>query len=387
MGVLHVNDDRFLKPTDEACIQAALDAAVAGDTVLIPRFNRRTGKTLWQIAKALEIPSGVTVLLDNCSMVLATGCYDNMFRNKEHATDFALIGEGNVVLSGGESNYLLETTQGKMGLPDITVNALILFKNASRFTIKGLRFEMARWTSVYMTRCDHGTIENLWFDMIPHIQRLTGVTIKGGCHDLELKNLTGRTGEDCIYILADKKGFGPEEDSSIHHISVRNQVMDANYSSMVHIRAFTGEKIHDVEMDGLVDSSDFFDKRRTMSNICIGTAAADAHPAALGDVYNIHGTNLYSRSVRTMAMDGNLKDSKFENIWTFGDNINMIKAGRTDIAFENVTFSNMYYGKGSTPNNSNSFISRQANGATAVIMGNLTGYTIEKMFLECEEEN
>ena len=72
------NQTELFAETDSGTIQNAIAAAVADGCrkVLIPRYNLRTDKTEWRIDKAIEIPSEMTLILDNCYMVQETGVYD-----------------------------------------------------------------------------------------------------------------------------------------------------------------------------------------------------------------------------------------------------------------------------------------------------------------------
>ena len=155
MCVINVNDFVSQGLSDTEVIQSALDSASAGDTVRIPRYNKTSKNSEWDIKNALVIGSGVKVLLDNCRLVMEKGTYDNMFRNKEGASDFSIIGEGSAVLSGGEWNYLSNNMSGKYGLPDVSVNALIKLSNATHAVIRNIRFEMARWASRFVFFAGH----------------------------------------------------------------------------------------------------------------------------------------------------------------------------------------------------------------------------------------
>ena len=387
MRVIDVNDFASLGASDTEMIRAALDAASSGDTVRIPRYNKSGKKNEWIIKNALLIGSGVTVLLDNCRLVMEKGTYDNMFRNRDGASDIRIIGEGSAVLSGGEWNYLSDRMSGRYGLPDVSVNALMKFSNASHVMIRNIRFEMARWASVMIDYCEDLTIEDLWFEMVPHVKNLYGVLLGCGCRKISIKNLTGRTGDDTVYIFADAKRYPLRDGSDIYDVKIRNIVTDPKFESIIHIRANGGHRIHDVEMDGIVDSSDFYDKKRIYANVHIGTPEAELCPAETADIFNISLKNLFSGAVSAFFLNGSFSDSCFENIFTFGDNINIIKGDFAGAVAENVLFRRLYYGKGSEPNNSTSFISRYAVGALPVLSENIKGNMKIEKLIDVEEED
>ena len=75
------NQPELFASNDSGTIQNAIAAAIEDGCrkVIIPRYNLRTDKTEWRISKAIEVPSDMTIILDNCNIVQKTGVYDNMF--------------------------------------------------------------------------------------------------------------------------------------------------------------------------------------------------------------------------------------------------------------------------------------------------------------------
>ena len=77
------NLSQLMGDSDSESIQNAIDYAVriGVNSVTIPRINRRTGKPLWVIDRAVILPSEMEIVLDNCCLRQADGCFDNIFRN------------------------------------------------------------------------------------------------------------------------------------------------------------------------------------------------------------------------------------------------------------------------------------------------------------------
>ena len=78
----------------------------------------------WIIDTAIRIPSNFTLILEDCHLKLADGCYSNIFVNEHHDTDLgrtiegtdtniSIIGHGKAILDGGEYNGLSEITHMK----------------------------------------------------------------------------------------------------------------------------------------------------------------------------------------------------------------------------------------------------------------------------------
>ena len=96
MRVIYASDERFWGADDSQTIQNAVDyAAETGfDQVIIPRFNARTGQPLWDLPRAVLLPSDMTIILDGCHLRHADDSHDNLFRNSNMWTDLGKTMEG-----------------------------------------------------------------------------------------------------------------------------------------------------------------------------------------------------------------------------------------------------------------------------------------------------
>lgn len=389
MEFLDSNQPKFLGATDWETITAALREAVrtGAKGIRIPRYNARTGETQWTIEKAIAVPSGMTVVLDNCKLVQASGCYDHLFTAEKGAENIAVLGEGNVTLSGGEPNRLQETTAGKYGLPEISVNAMLYFDGVKGLTFDNLHIEDQRWAAFDFKHCENIKLTHLDFQNVPHLPNLTAMLFEHGCKHVEIEDITGRSGHDTIYIRANERET-PGPDTEICDFKLRTVNVDPARGSIVQFNVSGGNKVHDFTMDTIYDSSDFFEKRRSESTVGVGHPSyRPVKRAELGDIYNIRMKNAISRSNAGISVCDALRDSSFENFFTFGDIITAIASRKKDVKLENVVFDRIYHGQGSSPNNSTSFISLQARGQKAVNLDTATGtFEVNHFYLPDEED-
>ena len=142
--------------SDAESIQNAICRAVGDGTfrVRIPRLNERTGEECWVIDESIRLPSGIEVLIDDAHLMLADGCFCNMFTaiGGEH-TDKALRGitlhgRGNAVLDGGHYNGLSERNSETNGLPHISKNTTLLFANVEGLVVEDLTLTRQRWWGI-----------------------------------------------------------------------------------------------------------------------------------------------------------------------------------------------------------------------------------------------
>lgn len=315
----------------------------------------------------------MTILLDNVTMVQADGAYDHMFTAKKGSKNIAIIGEGQVTLSGGNPNRLQETTQGKYGLPEISVNAMLYFNGVDGFKADNLHIEDQRWAAFDFLHSKNIQISHIDFFNVPKLPNLYGILIEHGCQNVAVSEVTGRTGSHTIFLRAAEKEK-KARNTDIHHVSLKNINVDPARGAIVQFYAAGGHKIHDVAMETVFDSSDFFEKKRSAAIVAIGSEAfRPKEPSKLGDIYNVSMKCGTSRSTTGIDIESSLKDARFETLLTFGDIINAIATKTNGVKLKNVVFDRVYHGAGITPNCSDSFISLQARGQKVVDLDKTEG--------------
>ena len=82
-GYVTPNDDGIMAETDSRSIQRAVEEALASGLgrVVIPRYNKRTGRCQWDVDEAIILDSNLEIVLDNCYIRQMDGSMDNVFRN------------------------------------------------------------------------------------------------------------------------------------------------------------------------------------------------------------------------------------------------------------------------------------------------------------------
>ena len=215
-------------PNGSQYIAAQIEAAVADKTRTV------TISGDWNIDEAIRLPSNFTLILDNCHLRMADGCYCNMFVNANHDTDLGrtvagtdrnitILGRGRAILDGGTYNGLSEKTQRQNGLPPIWKNNLLLFTNVDGFKVSGLSCRNQRWWALNFVYCANGYVGNIDFcasdtaidpdgnvyhglrrdnyaDVL--VKNADGVDLRQGCHDIVIENLTGFTEDDSVALTA-----------------------------------------------------------------------------------------------------------------------------------------------------------------------------------------
>lgn len=391
------NDKDAMGSSDSESIQNAIKIAAESGTrkVLIPRLNQRTGKSVWDIAKAIILTSNIEIILDNCLLRQADGVFDNVFRS--HGTteeaqeasaqihDVRIIGQGKAIIDGGIHNGITELGYVTKGGKHMSLNNMILLLNVRNFVIEGISFENQRFWALNFGFAEYGRLSNLHFHCECENPNLDGIDLRNGCHDIIIENITGQSGDDlialsaigCTMFTADREsGYRfsiPGRSEDIHDITIRNVIGTSVDCAIIAMRATDGRKIYNVTIDNVHDVDNgaleagkcFPEYPKATIDMDIRRKRIGNHPYALlrigqhgyfreranilGEVYGITAKNLYSRGGVAIMVNVSLKDSYFSNIHADNDVDYVVttKSGRVKQKYgadmENVVFENVFY--------------------------------------------
>ena len=330
-------------------INSLISAAIADGS----RTATVTGK--WVIDEAVRLPSHFTLILDGCHLVMADGCYSNMFVNEHHDTDLGrtvagrdhninIIGRGEAILDGGKYNGLSERTQGKDGLPPIWKNNLVLFTNVEGFRISGICCRNQRWWALNFIYSSHGYLGNIDFcasdiaispdgreyrglrrksysDVL--VKNADGIDLRCGCHHITIENITGFTEDDTVALTALYGGleqyFAVEGMSSdICHVEIRSINSEA-YCTNVRLLNQGGTKLHDILIDGVYDTSEGSEHMdRGLYAVRIGdTHMYGSRHATADETYNITVRNVRGRGEQVVSLAGEMTNLVMYGIESF----------------------------------------------------------------------
>lgn len=356
------NDPALFAQDDAQTIQNAIAAAEADGCrkLRIPRYNLRTKKCEWRIARAIRIPSDFTVILDNCYMVQETGIYDRMFTNSQSNTpenlfleaeqhDITLIGEGNVILDGGVHNHLLEKTGNRYGLPPVWMNTMIYWENVRNLHVENLLIRNQRWWGITNLFCRDAVYKNIIFEAIPHVPNMDGIDLRVGCNNFTIENITGRTGDDTVAMTALNGRYEREhrvegKDTHIHDVKVRNVISDPYTQFCVRVLNHEGNCAYNIDLDTVYDVSDYTTKRRPRCTVGVGSMRYfSGRRAAPEETRNITARHMISRGEECLRLDNTMSDSTFTDLKTYGDNIVAIGTFQ-GVSLYNVVFEDVFYG-------------------------------------------
>lgn len=300
----------------------------------------------WIIDKAVHIPSNFTLILEDCHLRLADGCYSNIFVNEHHETkigktiegtdsNISIIGRGKAILDGGEYNGLSERTHMQKGLPPVWKNNLILFTNVNGFQIKGISCRNQRWWALNFVYCSNGYLGNIDFCAndtaidadgnvyhgLKHskykeilVKNADGIDIRQGCNHIVIENITGFTEDDSIALTGLnwhlEKAFAVDGLSSdICDIEIRNIATSA-FCTNVRLLNQGDIKLHDILVDGVYDTSkDSPHMDRGLYAVRVGdTSMYGTRHATSDETYNITIQNVFSRGQYAVALAGAVKN-------------------------------------------------------------------------------
>jgi hypothetical protein len=345
VGLATVTPNDFAEGSDSDRIEAAITQAVrTGErSIEIPRMNQKSGRPLWLIERAILLPSDFTLVLRDCLVRLAPGTRDNLIRNAgtikepmEGNANIRILGIGNAVLSGGLAAHF-NPPGDRSGWRTIG----LLLCGVRHFTIEGLTLEETQaWAVSVENGCAYGRIANLAFNNTNKYPNQDGVDIRKGCHDIDIENLTGETGDDTVALtgLRNEKpanpgvrtmqvgGNAPRPDDDIHNITIRNvRAKVAGGDHLVRLLNQDGIRLYNIFISDVMDAS-VAGEPRVQAGVKIGDLGYwSMSQCRLGETYNVFVDHVLTRGKTGVQIQGPLKNSVLRNIAGFDGCTNVVQ--------------------------------------------------------------
>lgn len=316
---VNANAPCYAGTTDFETLQNAVNDA-AGKCLVIPRYNARTGDTVWNIEKTIQIPSDTTIVLLDAHLRLADFTYCNLFANaEESAKNIKICGVGSAAVDSGSFNGLKVKNANTFGFGPITDNALMLFAGVDGLTVENLYMEQNRWYCILCVGCTNGRLADIDICAHPNYPDMGGIRIHSGCHDMLVENITGLTGEDTVIICADDEDdYLFVSDGDISNIHIRTVKTNASRCCMVHILAHGGRKIRDILIENLLDCS--VPEQKKLPNACVKIGDDSSK-----NVSRVMIRDMSSRSVATVQMGGYSEAIRVSNLHAYGSSANAVR--------------------------------------------------------------
>lgn len=350
--------NEFIGTSDSRVIQQAISEAIRTgcNTVTIPSYNARTDSYEWIINETILLPDNITVYLDNCRMTLAEGVFCNMFSNSLAYTDkirrleneqhdITLIGIGHPILDGGVYNGFSEhnrPTDGKT----LHRNVTIFMQNVRDFKVENLCISNQRYWGMCFDYCRFGQIRDIdfranlsmiddngvhhpdkrpWEYINVYIKNGDGIDLRSGCNNILIENISGFTQDDTVALTSlhgsDVSLLSVEgKDYHIHHVTIKNIRSSVwRWADNIRLLCQDGHKIHDILIDGVMDTSDPTMEYRNGAAVLISDRSTEyvrKQWMQMGDMYNISIQNIFSRAAAAIRFFGPLQFISMKNIHT-----------------------------------------------------------------------
>jgi len=353
---------------DSKSIQNAIDyASKTGiNRVVIPRKNARTGESRWVISESILLPSHMTVILDNCYLILADGSYCNFFRNAnfgghtlaEEQCDITIRGEGYPILDGGKPNSLAEGFDWQLSVQQkdssgnvidlgIRINNMIVFHNVRDFVIENLEVRNQRWHAMDFLYCRYGRIANITCKATNVIPNQDLMNLALGCNHFVIERINGQSADDLIAInvlmSSDYLLFVEGKDDHVHDVVIRDVIGTSVANGLVVLRNQDDYQIYNVEIENILES-DMEDKNNNpYTAICLGqNGYRKKKESPMGSTRNINVTTVMSDNASTIQTAATLQDCSLRNIRCLGGRYAICSFGTK---MQNVKIDGVYVAK------------------------------------------
>jgi hypothetical protein len=302
------------------------------------------------IEKSIVLPSDITLILNGCNLRLDDGTYCQIIKNK-YVEDLDLnkkakgdknihvIGKNGTVLDGGNYNGLSERNY-KQTPYHITVNNTVLFANVNGFSVQNIKVVNQRWWGLNFVNCSFGKIKDIDFcsdctrilgnktrvkglfygcdyESI-YIKNSDGIDLRVGCHDIEIRNITGFTEDDTVALTAllgsTEEIYGKDREyDSIFNVLIRD-VKACAHCTIVRLLNQSGTRMHDITIENIFDTSD---KSACMDKGLYAVRIGDTHLYGNSNICppeNISVKNVFGRQNVIVSVVGEVINGVFENI-------------------------------------------------------------------------
>lgn len=319
---------------DAATIQAMIDKVVQdGQKEVVIRANPNDDHGVWHISQVIELPSQITVYIEDCTLRLIDGVFCNIFCNslayektlyaEEEQSDIHIIGRGRAVLDGGNHNGLVEKTSMTDGFPHIIYNTTVFFRNVCNFTVKGLHIINPRWWGMTFIYSRDGVISDLEFTALNNAPNQDGVDLRVGCNNIVIENITGRTGDDSVALTAlsgrlERRMSVPDKNSHIHDITIRKihtEVTGGHH--IVRLLNHDGNRLYNIHISDIHDTTLESGGKRARAALKIGDARyIQVRKAAWGETDSIIVSDIKTRAQYAVLIGNpNVTGSEFKHIY------------------------------------------------------------------------
>ena len=327
--VFYVSDYREGRSDDEAIRLCMEDRKKAASAQVV--FSGAD----YRITRSVLLPSDTTAVIDGCTVKLADGAFDTVFRgdnlvlSPEDPYGFPLdvlaikniriLGRNGAKIEGCDRNpKILNYVKGigEEPLGDFwgwrTLN--ISLSRCDGFEVGGLEISKARCWTISFDMCRNGYIHDLCIHS--NVKNGDGIDFRSGCHNCVVENITGYTGDDTVACTALTTGRGKvpgpskiypgeyylypmqptscfdnrsEEDRNISHISIRNIKTGGKHHGVICLAA-NGCKVHDVTVENIREVPMDGPQSWRQSTVKIYTGYGSGYTR--GDIHNITVSNV-----------------------------------------------------------------------------------------------
>lgn len=319
---------------DATTIQLMIDTAVKeGRKEVVIWANPNDDHGVWNISRVIELPSQITVYIEDCTLRLVDGVFCNIFCNslayektlyaENEQSDIHIIGRGRAVLDGGNHNGLVERTSLTDGFPHIIYNTTVFFRNVRSFSVRGLHIMNPRWWGMTFIYARDGIISDIEFTALNNAPNQDGVDLRVGCNNIVIENITGRTGDDSVALTAlsgrlERRMSVPDKNTHIHDITIRKihtEVTGGHH--IVRLLNHDGNRLYNIHISDVDDTTLESGGKRAKAALKIGDARyIQVRKASLGETHSITVSNIKTRAQYAVLFGNpNVTESEFRHIY------------------------------------------------------------------------
>lgn len=306
--------------THSALIQSAIEKAIDNDSrhVILQGGD-------FVITETIKVPSNFHLEFDNANVKLNSGANCNIIAS---ANIDNLSSAENIVISG--KNSVLDGNHSEQSISSSSYKRIgVLMFNVDGFDISGFTVkDTSAWGLSFESGCKNGKIHDIIIDQDGNSINQDGIDIRGGCHDIEIYNISGKSNDDfiaCTAMLGNvmqvlNTGANGKD---IYNIFIHDIRGKSGYCNLIDLICHDTCKTHDITICNIIEESpdgkEFegngaYSHAIMVGNYDFSNYAISGTPGTVDDMYNIKVSNVVTNTHLGIGIGWACKNVEISNV-------------------------------------------------------------------------
>ena len=299
----------------------------------------------YMIDRAILVPSGTSIIVDNCIIKQSDYVFDNVFRGNNLIVNgidpygrpidvtpihnIKIIGKGDAKIVGTDKpqtgyHPFFKEYQTMTGDFWGWRTHMFSFSFGVGIEIAGLKIRQTMCWAISFDNCQKCHVHDI--DIRSNVKNGDGIDFRSGCNHCVVENITGFTSDDTVACTALSRGkiekvlsrylsfsepyncSHENIDTSIHHITIRNILTGGYHHGVICLSAY-GNQLYDIDISNIKETTE----GGREATVKVYTGYGEGY--VKGDIHDIKINNVVSENAKYALMVAcEAENLTFENV-------------------------------------------------------------------------